>query len=279
MQAVVPSSGPAQVRAGSSEARLRRKHDPFLVAQARQRKAANLSRRQVLKAEREGSLGDPVASNPTPFVQEIQATQTESRIPSDSTFNYFLKPDELDNALQYSKGLTEPLENPDRNTADPQREKEAAESHRQEHQNAQEAIKRIVDINNGNTKDRFRVNVQKCIELFGRHNTDSILPPKPAGVSHESGSVQPEKVPRVGLDTGSPEVQAAILTVKIMNLSRHLETTKKDKHNKRNLQILVHKRQKLLSYLRKKERGGPRWQHLIENLGLSDASWKGQIAL
>lgn len=268
------------VRTASTKTKSPKKHDFFMIAHARQRKAANLSRQKVLQAEREASVGHPVESKPTPFIQEIQSLQSGTQIPSSSAdLNYYLKSEELSSALQFSKDLTEPLQNPDRDTADPQLEKEAAELHEKEHRNAQEAIQRIVNLSNGNTKDRLRLNIQKCIDQFGRHNTDSLLPPKPASVPHESAPAHPEKAPRVGLDTGSPEVQAAILTVKIMNLSRHLQSANKDKHNKRNLQLLVHKRQKLLRYIRKKERGGPRWQNLMETLGLSEAAWKGEIAI
>jgi ribosomal protein S15 len=269
------------VRAASSKVELRRKHDPFLMAQARQRKAANVSRQKILAEERESSLGDPVKSKPTPFILEMTAIQTDSNISSSLTedLNYYLKSNELDAALGFAKDLAEPLLNTDQNTADPQVEQETMEKHNREHQNAQEAINRIVNLNNGNTKDRVRLNITKCIETFGRHYTDSTLPPKPSAVAHGWGPVHPERAPRIGPDTGSAEVQAAILTVKIMNLSRHLETANKDKHNKRNLQLLVHKRQKLLQYVRKKERGGPRWQNLMGTLGLSDAAWKGEVAL
>lgn len=264
----------------STKVKTQNKSDFFKIAQARQRKAANLSRQKVLQEERGASLGNPVENQPTPFIQEIQAVQNGAQVASSGAgFNYYLQPDELTAALQYSKDLTEPLQNPDRDTADPQLEKEALELHEQAHMNAQHAMQRIVNLNNGNTKDRLRLNVQKCIEEFGRHSTDSFLPPKPSSVQHESASAHPEKVPRIGADTGSPEVQAAILTVKIMNLSRHLQTANKDKHNKRNLQLLVHKRQKLLQYIRQKERGGPRWKNLMEKLGLSEAAWKGEIAL
>ncbi|KAJ6021710.1 hypothetical protein N7540_007214 [Penicillium herquei] len=270
----------ATARAASTKAQTQKRTDFFRAAQARQRKAANLSRRKVLQEERDASLGDPVASQSTPFIQQIQAVSTEPQVSaSTGGINYYLKVDELDSALQFSKNLTEPLQNPDRDTADPQHEKEALEKHEQEYQNAKEAIQRIVNLSNGNTKDRMRLNIQKCIGEFGRHNTDEILPPKPASMQQPNSSEQPKKVPRVGTDTGSPEVQAAILTVKIMNLSRHLQTANKDKHNKRNLQVLVHKRQKLLRYVRQKERGGPRWTNLMEKLGLSEATWKGEIAL
>jgi len=64
-------------------------------------------------------------------------------------------------------------------------------------------------------------------------------------------------------------------------LANHLEKKgcQKDKINKRNLRVLVHKRQKLLAYLRRKERGSDRWQTLIETLGLGEGTWKGEISL
>jgi ribosomal protein S15P/S13E len=42
---------------------------------------------------------------------------------------------------------------------------------------------------------------------------------------------------------------------------------------------MVHKRQKLMAYLRRQDRGGPRWQNLVEKLGLNDAMWKEEISL
>lgn len=278
--AVLPASTYALTRAASTKAPTQKRNDFFRIAQARQRKAANVSRQKLLQTEREASLGDPVKSDPTSFIQDIQSTQTVSQIPNpESKLNFYLNSNEIASALQFSKDLSEPLQNPDRDTADPQIEKEALEQHERAHKNAEDAILRIVNLNNGNTKDRMRLNIQKCVEQLGRHSTDSVLPPKPASLQNSSSTGQLEKIARVGPDTGSPEVQAAILTVKILNLSRHLQTANKDKHNKRNLQILVHKRQKLLQYLRRKERGGPRWQNLMQTLGLSEAAWKGEIAI
>lgn len=268
------------VRPGSAETRERKRHDPFATAQSRQRKAANLSRQQALEAERDASLGDPIETEPTPFIQQIKS-QLELQGPAgiEAKPNHFIKPEEIQETLEFSKDLTSPISDVNRNIADPQLEKESMEGHEEEALKTEEAIRRIVNINNGNTKDRLRVNIQNCIETFGRHNTDTTLPPKPTAVSNQSGTELPEKTPRVGPDTGSPEVQAAILTSKILNLSRHLQTSNKDKHNKRNLRLLVHKRQKLLRYLRRKERGGPRWQNLMQTLGLSDAAWKEEISM
>ncbi|WP_240417587.1 30S ribosomal protein S15 [Paenibacillus periandrae] len=67
-------------------------------------------------------------------------------------------------------------------------------------------------------------------------------------------------------DTGSPEVQIAILTENIVNLTNHLKTHKKDHHSRRGLLKMVGQRRKLLAYLKGKE--VQRYSALIEKLGL-----------
>lgn len=54
-------------------------------------------------------------------------------------------------------------------------------------------------------------------------------------------------------DTGSPEVQVAILTSKIENLKEHLSEHKKDNHSRRGIMMMVAKRRKMLAYLKKKD--------------------------
>ncbi|MBO9609538.1 MAG: 30S ribosomal protein S15 [Paenibacillaceae bacterium] len=67
-------------------------------------------------------------------------------------------------------------------------------------------------------------------------------------------------------DTGSPEVQVAILTENIVNLTNHLRTHKKDHHSRRGLLKMVGQRRKLLAYLKNKD--VRRYSALIEKLGL-----------
>jgi small subunit ribosomal protein S15 len=67
-------------------------------------------------------------------------------------------------------------------------------------------------------------------------------------------------------DTGSPEVQVAILTERIKNLTDHFQTHKKDNHSRRGLLKLVSQRRVLLDYL--KRRDGVRYKTLIERLGI-----------
>ena len=67
-------------------------------------------------------------------------------------------------------------------------------------------------------------------------------------------------------DTGSPEVQVAVLTERILNLTEHFKDHKKDNHSRRGLLALVSTRRSLLDYLKKKDEG--RYQKLIKELGL-----------
>lgn len=67
-------------------------------------------------------------------------------------------------------------------------------------------------------------------------------------------------------DTGAPEVQIAILTERVLNLTDHMHTHKKDLHSRRGLLIMVGQRRRLLDYLRRKDEG--RYQAIIKSLGL-----------
>lgn len=68
-------------------------------------------------------------------------------------------------------------------------------------------------------------------------------------------------------DTGSPEVQIALLSTKINKLAEHLKEHKKDVHSRRGLLAMVAKRRRLLSYLQKKDE--KRYKDLIKELGLN----------
>lgn len=67
-------------------------------------------------------------------------------------------------------------------------------------------------------------------------------------------------------DTGSPEVQIALLTGRIQYLTEHFSVHKQDHHSRRGLLKLVNQRRKLLDYLKRKDR--ERYQRVIERLGL-----------
>ena len=67
-------------------------------------------------------------------------------------------------------------------------------------------------------------------------------------------------------DTGSPEVQVAIITSRIESLKAHLEIHKKDNHSRRGIMLMVAKRRKLLNYLKKKD--SERYEALLAKLEL-----------
>ncbi|MDP8958766.1 MAG: 30S ribosomal protein S15 [Actinomycetota bacterium] len=67
-------------------------------------------------------------------------------------------------------------------------------------------------------------------------------------------------------DTGSPEVQVALLTERINDLTEHLKVHKQDHHSRRGLLMMVGKRRRLLNYLRRQD--VERYRNLIGRLGL-----------
>ena len=85
-------------------------------------------------------------------------------------------------------------------------------------------------------------------------------------ISKEMKSEIIEKYKRDEKDTGSPEVQIALLTERINELTEHLKIHKKDNHSRRGLLKMVGKRRNLLNYLAKKDIN--RYREIVEKLGL-----------
>ena len=280
--------------------------DSYAYNHARQRRAANVARKVELKEQRAAALGDPIRGVITPFVKsfdsdipsEVQTTDeamantdttsvpnepspSPAYAPDENHLNYFFTKPEFEESLEYSRTLSEPLLSTNREQADPAKEAEEAKAHETGHQTAFEAVSRIVSLANANSKERTRANVQRIIDAFGRHNTDTFLRPKAPSLQSTYSTVAEQKpTPRAGPDTGSSEVQIGILTAKIRILADRYEgANRNDKVNKRNLRLLLHRRQKLLKYMHKKERGSERWVNMVEKLGLTEATWKGQIAV
>jgi small subunit ribosomal protein S15 len=85
-------------------------------------------------------------------------------------------------------------------------------------------------------------------------------------MSAEAKQAVIDKYKRADNDTGSPEVQVALLTSRIVELTEHFKTHKKDNHSRRGLVRLVNSRRKLLDYLKNKDID--RYRELITSLGL-----------
>jgi ribosomal protein S15 len=279
------------------ERKRRIKQDPYGWAQAQKRKSVNVKKQEVIQKAKNEAWGSPVHGITTPFVESFdsggQASLSTPPVDEDGNQleepyalptskhirNHLLDEGEVKEAIAQTYLLTKPEASADRASVDPILEEQERAEHQRHHSHAVEALNRITSLSNGSAKDRRHANIRRCVETFGRHVTDNSLerptPPLARGV-------QPTPKPvRGGPDTGSSEVQIAILTAKIRALALELEGPKghRDKNNKRSLAILCHKRQSLLRYLERKERGSGRWKHLIETLGLSPATWQKQITL
>lgn len=257
----------------------------------------------MLKADRANELGDPIRGVETSFVksfdtvvpQQVQLDANEVNLEAlkanpdhpiaslaqasdENHLDHGIKHEELSRAIAYSRFLTEPQST---NRMDPNPQAANRQRWEARDQNAAEAVQRIVSLVSGSSKHRTKKNIERIIDTFGRHNTDQTFRPKaPAAVKRNLFAPDAGPTPRVGPDTGSSEVQIGILTAKIRVLADRYEgENHNDKINKRNLRLLLHRRQKLLSYMEKKERGSERWHNMVTTLGLTRACWKGQIAV
>lgn len=278
--------------------------DAYAYHHAKRRREANISRQAVLQQQRAEALGDPIRGVPTAFVQSFDAPtpqpieidiSTDIQKPDERALNqispstakaeteerlgHFVTKTELQQSLEYSRQLTEPIRSFERSTADPAQEASDAQLHKLKHEIASEAMSRILNPDNASGMQRTRTNIQLIIDTFGRHKTDQYMKLKaPSSLAMNKSIPHLEPTPRAGPDVGSSEVQIGILTAKIRVLADRYESDgRKDKLNKRNLRVLLHRRQKLLKYMLRKERGSPRWHHMIEKLGLTEATWMGQI--
>lgn len=263
----------------------RARRDAYAREQARLKAVANQSRTRTLEQQRKIALGDPVRGVETPFVASfdsppaIEASETESA----SRHNFYVNSEELDAGMARSKYLLSPSgmiggQQSIQNMKDGRTPEERQQELDEKHKRAEEALKRISNLSLGSSKDRLRVNKQRCVQTFGRHNTDNTLE-RLSTTTQSEGDIANSK-PRAGPDTGSSEVQVGILTAKIRVLTKFIEGRgRMDKTNRRNLQLLVHRRQKHLRYLQKKDKGGARWQNLVSTLGLTDGTWKGEITV
>ncbi|KAF3182393.1 Serine--tRNA ligase, mitochondrial [Orbilia oligospora] len=248
--------------------------NPWAIAKAAEKRGKVTARKEELQKMRQDAASDPVVGHTTPFLEAMDSSPAmlppiDHLVPATDAherqeafekaifeerlgrLNHYLQPDEVKISLARSKALEDP-------PLYAVTEKSVLQG-KEMHLKATAAMNRILSLSNGSSKDKTRANKTWCVETFGRHITDEKFPqPKHPSIASNPGT-DPIKTPRVGRDTGSSEVQAALLTMKIRTLAQQLETNTHDKMNKRNLRVMVHKRQKLLKYLKRKERGGQRY--------------------
>ena len=198
---------------------------------AQKRRQKNEARQASIKSQSE--MVDPVLGRKdTPFINRINAEIKEPTVLS-SDYNY----DEVEKFLVSVEATKQ--EHRDLSPLNPEfATTETTESLSLRH----EALFRILNIRNANRKDTMQIAIRLAREEFQRFPGD----------------------------TGSSEVQAACLTVRIQNLANHIKNHKKDYANTRMLRMLVQQRQSLLRYL--KRDNTERYYWTIEKLGLNDAA-------
>ena len=91
-----------------SKSRLKPHRNPYREAQAKQRKGANQARQKVLREQRSKAMGDPVRSIHTPFIESLATGRMPGEPMKEELRNFFLGPDELSVAIEYSKRLSAP---------------------------------------------------------------------------------------------------------------------------------------------------------------------------
>ncbi|CAO3678766.1 unnamed protein product [Umbelopsis vinacea] len=202
-----------------------------------QKEKENLAKRAAIIAEFDRSKPSPVVAAPTPFYASLHTPETVAR--STDTYQHGLTAE--DASLLFEQA---PQAITDITKSSVVRSKEDA---LKVEQHKADIVKQIISLQNANAKSIQLWNVQRCIEWFGRKEGD----------------------------TGSPEVQAAILSVRIQNLHSHLQQHKKDRHNYRELRTMVHQRAKILKYLKSKSL--TRYQTCLEQLGLQPRAVEGEI--
>ncbi|EPE05109.1 ribosomal protein s15 precursor-like protein [Ophiostoma piceae UAMH 11346] len=268
-----------------------RLQEPYKWAQIQARKTAKVERQKGIKRERDAAWGSPIHGIPTPFVESFDSAgqapvskwqrdangELKPLPTAPELLNYGLTKAELEEAIATAYRLSKPLEEENSVVVDSVTQQQELQEHEERHRKAIIALDRITKVENANGKTRLHINIKRCVDEFGRHNTDNVLKPRPRAPGHPPREI----LQRGGPDTGSSEVQIAILTAKIRTLAATFEGKygNRDKANRRNLRLLCHRRQKLLKYMESKERGSERWVNLLKTLGLSPATWKAQIAI
>ncbi|KAL1920337.1 mitochondrial 37S ribosomal protein uS15m [Calcarisporiella thermophila] len=179
------------------------------------------------------------ASKPSPIISKETAFIRSLSTPTAGKLQHFITPEEEKLVIEMAP---QAISSTKVTIASPEealrREKEKAEM-----------VRRIVSLETANAKAENLYRIQKAIEWFQLKEGD----------------------------TGSPEVQAAVLTVRILNLHEHLQQHRKDKHNYRALRSMVHQRAKLLRYL--KRQSLERYFTCLRELGLDQRAVEGEIVV
>lgn len=227
------------------------------------RKKANIQRQKVLQSERSPANFDPIIGSPTEFTKSLLVPPQVWSTTTLKDSLYFTDSEvkgvqSAVNAAQHARLDAEPIDLLASHTLPStpqvdltldsikaQRKEEIDEASAR----ASEASSRILALHNANSRTVRALNTSRAVSAFARREGD----------------------------TGSSEVQAAVLTVRIIAEQRHLQTNRKDVHGKRGFRGLIHQRQKILKYLRRES--VERYFKCIARLGLTDKAVTTEITL
>ncbi|CEG64037.1 Putative 30S ribosomal protein S15 [Rhizopus microsporus] len=212
----------------------------FAKKHPKQVKKENLAKRAAKIAELERTKPSVIISRPAPFFETL-LTPADAYQQHKTGYMHFL--DEKDQQFLFEETPKKVVEASHIAAVD------GMESALKQEQDKVETLQKIISLQNGNAKAVQIYNIHKAIDWFKRKEGD----------------------------TGSPEVQAAILTVRIHNLNNHLSQHRKDKHNYKQLRTMVHDRAKILKYLKSKD--PQRYYTCLEQLGLQPRAVEGEITL
>ncbi|KAI7851087.1 hypothetical protein BDC45DRAFT_517101 [Circinella umbellata] len=205
----------------------------------KQIKKENLAKRAAKLAEFERTKPSPIVSQNTAFFGTLHTPASAYGSTSDS--QHFLSQD--DRRFLFEQTPRDFVEKSHLGAV------EGVDEALKHEQIKVDALEKIVGLQNGNAKAVQLWNIQQTVDWFKKKDGD----------------------------TGSPEVQAAILTVRIHNLHSHLQQHRKDKHNYKQLRTMVHKRAKILKYLKTKSLD--RYHTCLNELGLQPRAVEGEITL
>lgn len=214
----------------------------FAKKHPKQIKKENLAKRAEKVAMFERTKPSFIVSKPAPFFNTLHTPASAyQQVDQQTGYQHFLSKD--DQTFLFKETPKKMVESNHMAAIDGMEEALKSESVKVE------ALQKIIGLQNANAKAVQIWNVHQAIDWFKQKEGD----------------------------TGSPEVQAAILTVRIHNLNSHLNQHRKDVHNYKQLRTMVHQRAKLLKYLKSKD--ASRYYTCLEGLGLEPRAVEGEITL
>ncbi|CAG8756613.1 4038_t:CDS:2, partial [Acaulospora morrowiae] len=236
---------------------------PTLKKRPRDIKKKNLAKRLARLEEEKASRPDPIMGIPTEFTNSLLRPLEVYKAATDPKLlqfnNYSI--DKGDEKIVFEK-LPQIL------ARHPQSEDQSVTGSEKE-----TIMKALIGLHNSNSHSIMTYNIDRAISEFGRCPNDT----GSAEVQGKSRCFVNAFVFTKIIYLKRSSIAAAIWTVRILNLNEHIKTNRKDKHNYRSLRSMVHKRQKILKYLKRESL--ERYFNCLKKLGLDHRIIESQIVI